>query len=261
MMRFTFQYYRYDACYRSIEGKRPGRLRTAKRLIDVQIEELLGKWEPQIGSPTCGPGCSACCERMTVIVSSDEALQIVDEAPEFAEGVDALVERLPVNSTLDDVLDLGPCVFLSDQGHCQIYDSRPDACRACYVWHEARFCGREDFDMCTPAELNSLRLRHLHERMTEEFTRGRQAFRGFLLPAVWMMRRYRKEYLQGDDISRNANPDWLRAEIVEFPTIDQLHSEKSELDAVFRKEENPMGFPRASRAKDRSLLAAFDLRV
>ena len=229
-------------------------------MIDFHIQELLGEWEPRIGRPTCGPGCSACCERMTVIVSSAEALRIVDEEPAFAEQVDNLIQRLPPMPKLDDVLDLGPCVFLG-AGNCSIYDSRPDACRACYVWHDAHFCGRNDFDMCTPAELNSLRLQHLHQRMTGEFAQGLRPFRGYLLPAVWLICRHRAEYLRGENLAPLANPDWIKTELLEFPTREALLSEKAEHDAVFAEEENPMGFPKAGRAKDRSLLAAFDLRV
>ena len=229
-------------------------------MIDVEISRLLEEWKPRIGAPTCGPGCSRCCERMTVIVSSAEALRLVDEAPGFAEKVEGAVERLGAEATLNDILDLGPCVFLGE-GKCQAYEFRPDACRACYVWHDSRFCGREDFDMCTPAELNSLRLGRLYERMVGEFNDGRRPFRGYLLPAVWLMQRRRAEYLAGEDLRVGVDQGWIDADLVEFPTLEELRAEKAGLDEVFEGEENPMGFPRAGRVKDRAVLEAFDLRV
>ncbi len=233
---------------------------SSRELIDVEISRLLKEWEPRIGAPTCGPGCSRCCERMTVVVSSAEALRLVDGAPEFAAKVDRAVMRLPAGAGLNDLLDMGPCIFLG-AGKCQVYESRPDACRACNVWHDSRYCGREYFDMCTPAELNSLRLRHLHERMIGEFAAGRLPFRGYLLPAVWLMQERRKQYLAGDDLSVGLDQRWIDGDLLEFPTLDELTTEKADLDAIFAIEENPMGFPRASRVKDRAMLEAFDLRV
>lgn len=227
--------------------------------IDVEIGQLLTAWAPRIGEPSCGPGCSNCCERMTVIVSSGEALALLDAAPAFGHRIKKLVERLTPDATLDDLLDLGPCVYL-ENGMCMVHASRPDACRACYVWHDPAHCGHPDFDMCVPAELNQLRLRGLRERMAREFELGRRPFRGYLLPAVWLAGQRREAYLAGEDLSLDLDPGWLRHDLLEFPTQAQLREEAEELDQAFDREYNPMGFPRAECAKDRSLLDAFDLR-
>jgi len=228
--------------------------------IDVEIGRLLGAWEPAIGRPTCGPGCSACCERMTVIVSSQEARALVRDAPGFTDAVESAVALLSPVASLNELLDLGPCVYLAG-GECQVYASRPDACRACYVWHDSLHCGRQDFDMCTPAELNQLRLQHMGKRMLEEFARGRRPFRGYLLPAVWLMSRRLDDYLAGADLRATVAQRWSQTDLLEFPTEEALRREAAELEAVFRDEYNPMGFPRAARARDRRLLAAFDLRA
>ena len=229
------------------------------REIDVEIGQLLTAWAPRIGEPTCGPGCSRCCERMTVIVSSAEALALLDAAPAFGDRIEQLMVRLTPGATLDDLLDLGPCVYL-ENGKCAVYATRPDACRACHVWHDAAYCGHPSFDMCVPAELNQLRLLSLRERMTREFELGRRPFRGYLLPAVWLLGQRREAYLAGEDLSLELDPGWLRHDLLEFPTPAQLREEADEIDRVFDREYNPMGFPRAVRAKDRSLLEAFDLR-
>lgn len=243
---------RANRCCGSAEG-------STKRGIDVEIGQLLTAWAPRIGEPTCGPGCSGCCERMTVIVSSAEALAIVDEAPAITGRIGPLMERLTPDATLDDLLDLGPCVYL-ENGKCMVYASRPDACRACYVWHDSAYCGHPNFDMCVPSELNHLRLLSLRERMTREFELGRRPFRGYLLPVVSLLAKRREAYLGGEDLRRGLDPRWLRHDLLEFPTRAQLRKEADDLDQVFDREYNPMGFPRAERAKDRSLLEAFDLR-
>lgn len=247
-----------------MQGARAGRRferadKANRSAIDVEIGQLLTAWAPRIGTPTCGPGCSRCCERMTVIVSSAEALALLDAAPDFGERIESLMERLAPGATLDDLLDLGPCIYL-ENGECTVYASRPDACRACYVWHDHGYCGHPDFDMCVPTELNQLRLLSLRERMTREFEMGRRPFRGYLLPAVWLLGQRREAYLAGADLSLGLDPGWLQRDLLEFPTQAQLREEADELDRAFDGEYNPMGFPRAGRAKDRSLLEAFDLR-
>ena len=196
---------------------------------------------------------------MTVIVSSAEALALLDAEPAFCSRIEPLMERLTPGATLDDLLDLGPCVYL-ENGKCTVYASRPDACRACYVWHDPDYCGHPSFDMCVPAELNQLRLLSLRERMAREFELGRRPFRGYLLPAVWLLGQRREAYLVGEDLSLDLDPGWLRHDLLEFPTRAELQEEADELDRVFDREYNPMGFPRAERAKDRTLLEAFDLR-
>jgi len=41
----------------------------------------------------------------------------------------------------------------------------------------AEHCGREDYDMCTPAEFNALRVDRIHQLMLEELNLGRRLFR------------------------------------------------------------------------------------
>ena len=75
------------------------------------------------------------------------------------------------------LIDLGPYIFLNEASTCDVYQARPDACRACHVWHTAEHCGREDYDMCTPAEFNALRVDRIHQLMLEELNLGRRLFR------------------------------------------------------------------------------------
>ena len=125
--------------------------------FDIALQALLDDWAPRLGRPTCGPGCDRCCRRMTVLMTSAEALDLLAH-PTAAPRLQMLRARaaaLPSEAdpkrALDALLDQGPCVFL-DQGRCGVHAARPDGCRAAYVWHEPWFCGRPDYDQCVPAE-------------------------------------------------------------------------------------------------------------
>ncbi len=244
--------------------------------FDVALESLLSEWEPRIGRPTCGPGCSRCCERTTVIISSSEALRVLDFAGEDSDWQSEWRRRSSKlrESGHDDpveaqnaLIDLGPCTFLDDEGSCGIYEARPDACRACHVWHTADHCGREDYDMCTPAELNALRVDRIHELMIKELDLGRRPFWGQLLPMVATLDDLRDRYAAGEDLSGEVDQRWLQSELIEFPARERspadirafLETERGRLKSLFGSELNPMGFPRAADAPDREFLEAFPL--
>jgi Fe-S-cluster containining protein len=227
--------------------------------FDVAIEALLHQWEPKVGRPTCGPGCANCCERTTIFLSSAEALRIIDcRRPDGTQTAQLQTIDLSNAATArNSLIDLGPCVFLDEAKRCSVYDVRPDACRACHVWHAADYCGRDDYDMCTPAELNALRVDRIHELMLAEFAAGRRPFWGQLLPMTAMLAAHRERYLRGEDLSTLIEPAWLTAELIEFPSPAELESERKRLADVFATDENPMGHPRAADAPNRGYLAAF----
>jgi hypothetical protein len=162
-------------------------------------------------------------------------------------------------SARNSLIELGPCVFLDQAKCCGIYEARPDACRVCHVWHAADYCGREDYDMCTPAELNALRVDRIHEVMLAEFAAGRRPFWGQLLPMTAVLGEHRERYVQGEDLSALVDPVWLATELIEFPTPSVLESERARLAQQFATEENPLGHPRAAEAPDRRYLDAFPL--
>lgn len=229
--------------------------------FDVAIEALLHQWEPKIGRPTCGPGCSNCCERTTVYISSAEALRVVEyRRPDPAQA--ARLQTIDLSdavSARNSLIELGPCVFLDEAGCCGIYEARPDACRVCHVWHAPDYCGREDYDMCTPAELNALRIDRIHELMLSEFAAGRRPFWGQLLPITAVLTEHRDRYLQGEDLTEMIDPGWLATELIEFPEPSHLEAERLRLAQQFATEENPMGYPRAANALGRRYLDAFPL--
>ncbi len=244
--------------------------------FDVALESLLTEWEPRIGRPTCAPGCSRCCERSTIFISSAEALRMLEfvgENSDLRADWQRRVVRLRENPNDDPVeaqnalIDLGPCIFLNETSTCDVYEARPDACRACHVWHTAEHCGREDYDMCTPAELNALRVDRIHQLMLEELNLGRRPFWGQLLPMIATVDEFQGPYLAGKNLANQVDATWVQAELIEFPASGLslskvrtfLESERVRLRTLFRSEENPMGFPRAAAAPDRDFLEAFPL--
>lgn len=227
--------------------------------IDVPLAALLDEWTPRIGRPTCGPGCSNCCERMTVLITAPEAIAIASESTDVwsgrIEGLEVSEDATPEEAR-NALLDQGPCVFL-DSGNCGVYQDRPDACSACNVWHEAWYCGRPDWEMCTPAELNQLRIESAYRRMLREIEGGRRPFWGYLLPATALAFEHGGAYGTGADLRGFTPEAWLRSELIEFPTKERLLDEMADHARTFRLEANPMGSPRGSDAPNRQYLAPF----
>ncbi len=230
--------------------------------FDVALDNLLTAWEPRLGRPSCGPGCDRCCRRMTVLMTSAEGLDLVRH-PAAAERRDAIrtrVASLPLeadpNKAVNALLDQGSCVFL-DNHRCSVHAARPDGCRAAYVWHEAWYCGRDDYDQCVPAELNGLRVARVYERMLGEMERDRKPFWGFILPVAHLLGEHAEAYRQGEDLASKTPAAWLAAELIEFPSRERLLEEQAEHQRIFAEEPAPLGSPRAADAESRSHLAAF----
>jgi len=92
----------------------------------------------------CAPGCASCCGRMPSVFPV-EAWIIAELMREEPEALDHVVEALLPHRNAQEVK---PCVMLSAQGRCRIYDARPIICRS----HGApiRVPGRtiQGFDVC-----------------------------------------------------------------------------------------------------------------
>ena len=236
--------------------------------FDIRIESLLNGWESVIGKPTCGPGCDRCCRRMSVLMTSAEALRLAESLrarPDFtalraniAARAEKLRAALPAepDAALNALLDLGPCVFL-ERRRCGVYVARPDGCRAAHVWHEAWYCGRPEYDQCVPAELNEVRVAEAFRLMLKETDAGRQPYWGQILPATWLMLEHGDAYLAGEDLTEKLDPAWLSSELIELPSRDRVLRDQAEHEAIFRNEDFPLGSPRASRCRSREDLRVF----
>ena len=236
--------------------------------LDVRIEELLGAWAPAVGRPTCGPGCDRCCRRMSVLMTSAEAVRLVRalrarrDSPECKARIHAKVvelrRALPASpdEAMNALLDLGSCVFLEDR-RCSLYEARPDGCRAALVWHEAWYCGRPEYDHCVPAELHEVRVAEAFRLTLAEMDAGRRPFWGQILPAVWLMLERQEAYLAGADLAPEIDEAWIAAELIEFPSRDHVLREQEEHARIFKEEAYPLGFPRGVECRRREDLRAF----
>ena len=236
--------------------------------LDVRIEELLRAWSPTLGAPTCGPGCDRCCRRMSVLMTSAEALRLrqsLRERPDFgrvrsviAAKIRELRRSLPASpdEALNALLDLGSCVFLENR-KCGVHGARPDGCRATLVWHEAWYCGRPEWDQCVPAELNEARVSQAMRLTLDEMDAGRTPFLGQILPAMWLMLERGEDYEAGADLSRGLDPAWLVSELLEFPSRAQTMREREEHERIFREEPFPLGSPRGAECTSRQDLRPF----
>jgi len=199
---------------------------------------------------------------MTVLMTSAEGMELIRHpaAVERRETIRSRAASLPLETDPDQavnaLLDQGSCVFLENH-RCSVHESRPDGCRAAYVWHEAWYCGREDYDQCVPAELNALRVGRVYERMLAEIEQGRKPFWGFILPVADLLGEHGEAYRQGQDLASRTPPVWLAAELIEFPSRERLLEEQAAHEKIFAEETAPLGSPRAADADSRAHLAAF----
>lgn len=252
--------------------------------FDEKIEQLLIRWLPKIGQPSCGAGCSACCQTSTVIVSTVEAGRVLDhfEAQSSQSGsefrkrwqqnVARIRKHLAADMSEQDAIDVlvnqGSCVFLSGK-LCGIYEARPDPCRSFYVWHSPEYCGRLDFDMCSPAELKEVRINQLYDAMRREIRAGRIPFWGHLLVMVSIMDQHRAAYENGEALCGRVDPIWSQTGLVRFfdPRATRsdmesvIDSEQAEFKRLFAEEPWPLGAPKVANTTSRQELDAFPIDV
>lgn len=250
--------------------------------FDQLIQNQLDLWEPKIGRPTCGAGCSNCCHHTSVVISPSEALRVLDyvdslpteKSTRFRERWETRMEQLEHELThvedekeaLNTLLNFGSCTFLENH-LCGVYPGRPDACRSFYVWHSADKCGQPSIEMCPPAELAHLRIEQLYATLLEEAEAGRIPFWGHLMVMVGLMDQHRDAYLEGADLSQLVNPIWLQTGLIHFikpestdeSIVTFLKNEQAEYAKLFNEEPRPMGLPRIANVQHRSELDAFVL--
>ncbi len=251
--------------------------------FDKIIQDQLKEWEPKIGRPTCGAGCSNCCHRTSVIISPPEALRVLEyvsglsaeKATFFRKRWEARMTRLEhlVQADaknglegLQSLLSLGSCAFLD--GHlCGVYPSRPDACRSFHVWHDADKCGQPNIEMCPPAELAQIRINQFYATLLEEAEAGRIPFWGHLLLMVSLMDQHKDTYLAGEDLYETVAPVWKATNLVHFvkpggtpeEIAEILKKEREDYADLFAEEPWPMGLPRVRNLHDKQGLEAFVL--
>lgn len=250
--------------------------------FDQLIQNQLDQWEPKIGRPTCGAGCSNCCHHTSVVITPLEALRVLDyieslpseKATIFRNRWETRMEQLALQLTevenekeaLSTLLNFGSCAFLENH-LCGVYTARPDACRSFYVWHSADKCGQTSIEMCPPAELAQFRIEQFYATLLAEAEAARVPFWGHLMVMVALMDQHRDAYLEGADLSQQVNPIWSQTGLVNFIELEStdediisfLQSEKAKYAKLFAEEPWPMGLPRVANVQHRSELDAFVL--
>ena len=95
------------------------------------------------GAITCGRGCSNCC-REPVEIWPQEAALLLEAVSEAGVPLDrARLERQSrqtIESWPEQPAADTACVFLGADGACQVYESRPNACRKLLVLSDPRLC-------------------------------------------------------------------------------------------------------------------------
>ena len=247
--------------------------------FDAAIRERLRVWRTRIGDPSCGAGCSGCCERTTLVVSSAEACRLLDwlaaKSPKrlsdlrkaWHERLGRLRRNLHLDmseaESINTLLREGGCLLLQNS-QCSVYEARPDTCRSVYVWHESAFCGREEYDTCTPAELQQLRIDRMFEVLLDESQAGRVPFVGHLSVVLALMDKYREQYDRGEDLMRLIDRFWVETSMLRFFNTsgkleDALHAERHEYRTLFTQQAWPLGQPKMADVQSRGDLQAFHL--
>ncbi len=150
--------------------------------------------EKYSGAIKCAPGCSGCCRglfyvsKLDILLIADAFTTLDSDSQKRAESKARAIKRLMKDlfgiskfDKIDDHMESifykrfsdTPCPFLSSEGRCDIYDSRPFICRLQgFPFHNG---SRWEFESC--CELNSaLRTKLDRENDTELFRFDFKAF-------------------------------------------------------------------------------------
>jgi uncharacterized protein len=119
------------------------RVRQVHQMIDDFNQEVFDHPLVKEYSP-CKMGCSACCHTQ-VSVTEDEAALL---ASKVKQGLKIDEERLRLQMNAQDSssewyklkYEDRKCVFLSEQGACQVYEDRPSVCRTNAVLGDSSQC-------------------------------------------------------------------------------------------------------------------------
>lgn len=133
--------FRIEEMMRQIESLKSGQDRAAfvQNIISAETENIRHL------KLSCKQGCSFCCY-LPVQITRDEANILVDA---ICAGVKIDESRLKnfegrLSSSPEwarGPVDENRCLFLSERGHCQVYDHRPSACRKLLVTSSPENCG------------------------------------------------------------------------------------------------------------------------
>ena len=116
---------------------------TVQATVDDQTREMLAT-SKHGADVKCRKGCSACCH-LSIDIFPQEAVLLWKWAEYIGLPIDqARLERQAAATGLDAWGQLPPagtrCVFLGDDGACQVYEHRPSSCRKYFVKTDPDLC-------------------------------------------------------------------------------------------------------------------------
>ncbi|MES2962693.1 MAG: YkgJ family cysteine cluster protein [Bdellovibrionota bacterium] len=98
---------------------------------------------------SCAAGCSACCRSFPKQVTADEA----DLLARAVNSGRVEIDRAELRRQAGDKTGSAPCVFLSGDGRCKVYDLRPVVCRKYYVTSPQVNCEDKDANVTPHIDL------------------------------------------------------------------------------------------------------------
>lgn len=119
------------------------RARFVHQKVEKEISEQMKN--PDVAKfVSCKRGCTACCHTQ-VAVTSDEAILL---AKLVRDGTSIDWTRMFIQAEADNSTedffklsyDQRSCIFLGDNGDCQVYEDRPSVCRTNYVVSDPEKC-------------------------------------------------------------------------------------------------------------------------
>lgn len=119
------------------------RSRFVHRLIDDAVAPTFSSSTVQELSP-CKKGCSACCHTQ-VSVTKDEARLLATRVEGGVEiNLLRLLRQAEAKNSMSEYFSIPyeerKCVFLDEEGACQVYEDRPSVCRTNVVLGSADQC-------------------------------------------------------------------------------------------------------------------------
>jgi Fe-S-cluster containining protein len=134
---------RYSERFRATSDQSASALaRKVHTTMDQVLERDRGA-DPTSKAIQCRRGCDHCC-RVPVEIWPHEAALLVESARAAGIAIDQARLERQSRYSIDDwqrqPAEDRACIFLGDEGQCQVYDVRPNACRKLLVVSEPALC-------------------------------------------------------------------------------------------------------------------------
>tara|TARA_B000000565_G_scaffold153381_1_gene116071 strand:- start:2004 stop:2471 length:468 start_codon:yes stop_codon:yes gene_type:complete len=98
-----------------------------KKISSKKLDHHIHNLHNEVFDKTSCIECANCCKTTSPIFNNNDIQRIAKNLKiKFSDFID---KYLTIDSDNDMVLKSSPCVFLSNENKCEIYDFRPKACK------------------------------------------------------------------------------------------------------------------------------------